>query len=166
MRISHFQTRAIKTLRNTCLPLALFVHNAAFADIYQCDQNGQIQYSQSPCTINQKQLAHNSINTNTPSKEAQQAAQDRYLREKAELNKLEQQRVKEQEKQEKAAAKQLAKSQQHKAACDKAQLQVKWAQEDASSAAPKSETKSKLKLQRIKEKAALACNGSYRTIYR
>ncbi|MFZ6686295.1 DUF4124 domain-containing protein [Undibacterium sp. SXout11W] len=132
----------------------------AFADIYQCDQNGQIQYSQSPCTVNQKQLAHNSITTNTPSKEAQQAAQNRYLREKAELNKLEQQRVKEQEKQEKAAAKQLAKSQQHKAACDKAQLQVKWAKEDTTSAAPKSEAKANLKLKRVKEKAALACKSN------
>ncbi|MFZ6861164.1 DUF4124 domain-containing protein [Undibacterium sp. Ji67W] len=160
MRISHFQTRAIKTLRNTCLPLALFVHNAAFADIYQCDQNGQIQYSQSPCAANQKQLTHTSVTTaNTPSKEAQQAAKDRYLREKAELNKLEQQRVKEQEKQEKTAAKQLAKSQQHKAACDKAQLHVKWAKEDASAAAPRSETKAKLKLQRVKEKAALVCDA-------
>ncbi|MFZ6753104.1 hypothetical protein ACO0KY_06970 [Undibacterium sp. Dicai25W] len=57
-------------------------------------------------------------------------------------------------------AKQIAKSKQQKAACDKAQLQVKWAKEDAKSAAPKSEAKAKLKLQRVKEKAALSCQSN------
>ncbi|MBC3862327.1 DUF4124 domain-containing protein [Undibacterium jejuense] len=144
-----------------CLPLTLFLHNFAFADVYQCEQNGHIHYSQTACAANQKQLTHTTITADdTPSKETQQAAKNRYQREKSELKKLEQQRIKEQEKQEKTAAKQIAKSKQQKAACDKAQLQVKWAKEDAKSAAQKSEAKAKLKMQHVKEKAALSCQSN------
>ena len=158
MRISHFLSRRTKTIRYASFFLALFLQDAAVADIYQCDENGQTHYSQTACTPDQKQLTHSAIAaTNTPSKEAQQAAKDRIQRDKAELKKIEQQRTKEQVKQEKATTKQVARSQQHKAMCDKAQLSVKWAKEDVNLAAPKSEAKAKLKLKRSKEKAALAC---------
>jgi len=136
----------------------IFEPASALADIYQCEKNGQTQYSQTACTNDEKQIGRTTISAATnPSREDQQAAIARQKSAQAELKQLQQKRIKEQEKQEKIASKQLVKSQQHKAACDKAQLQVKWAREDADTAPVKSETKAKRQLKRAKEKADLIC---------
>ncbi|MFZ6690808.1 hypothetical protein [Undibacterium sp. SXout20W] len=158
-----FNQYMYKITSTFCLISILSFSFDAYADVYQCEKGGHIQFTQSACTAEQKQIAHTTVSPATsPSKEERQAAIARDKNAHSELNRLQKQRIKDEEKQDKATAKQLTQLtqlRQRKAACDKAQLQVKWAHENAANASIKTENKAKLNLKRAKEKAELICKA-------
>lgn len=133
------------------------IQHLSAAEVYQCERDGRIQYSQTPCTPDQKALGKKvtqdtTESTNETQRHIQQLAQD-----KKEAARLERERHKTEEKRDKEFRRQAAKTEKQKGQCDKARLQIKWAEEDARNASPKSEAKARQKLKRTKEKAELAC---------
>lgn len=133
------------------------IQHLSAAEVYQCERDGRIQYSQTPCTPDQKTLGKKvtqdaTENSNETQHHIQKLAQD-----KKEAARLERERHKTEDKRDKEFSRQAAKTEKQKSQCDKARLQIKWAEEDARNASPKSEAKARQKLRRTKEKAELAC---------
>ena len=129
------------------------------AEVYQCERDGRIQYSQAPCTPDQKTLGKTVTrdapeNSNETQHHIQQLAQD-----KKEVARLERERHKTEEKRDKEFRRQAAKTEKQKGQCDKARLQIKWSEEDARNASPKSEAKARQKLKRTKKQNSRANNN-------
>ncbi|MFZ6849406.1 DUF4124 domain-containing protein [Undibacterium sp. RuRC25W] len=132
----------------------------ASAQVYQCEKNGNTQFTQTACSGDQKQIGPLKIKAATPTNEEQKAAIDRQKHAQAELKHLQQEREREREKQVKISAKQAEKIQHHKAACNQAQLRVNWAREDVANATLKTEARAKQRYNRAKEKAELICKSA------
>ena len=79
------------------------------------------------------------------------------IAEKTEVKKLQNLRHKEDAKYAREIMAISAKNERQKEKCDALQTKVKWAKEDLSNAHPKAESKTRLKLKRATEKAALSC---------
>lgn len=133
------------------------VQHLSAAEIYQCEKNGRMQYSQTPCSQDQKAIGKNVTLDSTDSESEKQHRINQLAQDKKEAARLERERHKTEDKRDKENSRQVAKAEKQKTQCDKAHLQVKWAEEDARSASPKSEAKARQKLKRTKEKADLVC---------
>ncbi|MBR7792280.1 DUF4124 domain-containing protein [Undibacterium sp. FT147W] len=133
------------------------VQHLSAAEIYQCEKDGRMQYSQTPCSQDQKALGKKVTQDTTDSASEKQRHVTQLAQDKKEAARLERKRHKTEDKRDKEISRQAAKTEKQKDKCDKAHLQVKWAEEDARNASPKSEAKARQKLKRTKEKADLAC---------
>lgn len=133
------------------------VQNLSAAEIYQCEKDGRMQYSQTPCSLDQKAIGKKVTLDATDSASEKQHRINQLAQDKKEAARLERERHKTEDKRDKENSRQAAKTEKQKSQCDKAHLQVKWAEEDARNASPKSEGKARQKLKRTKEKADLAC---------
>jgi type IV secretory pathway VirB10-like protein len=133
------------------------VQHLSAAEIYQCEKDGRMQYSQTPCSQDQKAIGKKVTQDATDSASEKQHRINQLAQDKKEAARLERERHKTEDKRDKENSRQAAKTEKQKSQCDKAHLQVKWAEEDARSASPKSEAKARQKLKRTKEKADLVC---------
>lgn len=133
------------------------VQHLSAAEVYQCEKDGRMQYSQTPCTQDQKALGKKITQESTDSASEKQRRITQLAQDKKEAARLERERHKTEDKRDKEINRQTAKTEKQKGQCDKARLQIKWAEEDARNASPKSEAKARQKLKRTKEKAELAC---------
>lgn len=131
------------------------ISSVAFAETYKCDHNGALTYSQTPCPDGIV-MPINITTDQVSSADYQQALKDN-LKEKTEVKKLQNLRHKEDAKYAREIMAISAKNERQKEKCDALQTKVKWAKEDLSNAHPKAESKTRLKLKRATEKAALSC---------
>lgn len=146
-------------LKLSSLIFLLTLSGSSLATVYRCEQQGKIQYSQTPCPSGQTgQVLHQPLSVPSESERAQ--ATGIANQEKAAANKLEKDRHTREQKQERELRQLSAQREKQKSQCERAQLQVKWANEDVHQAQPKAETRAKQKLKRANEKAALACRHS------
>ncbi|MBC3870098.1 DUF4124 domain-containing protein [Undibacterium oligocarboniphilum] len=138
----------------------LTLSGSSLATVYRCEQQGKIQYSQTPCPSGQTgQVLHQPLPP-APSESEKAQATGIANQEKAAANKLEKDQHTREQKQERELRQLSAQREKQKKQCDRAQLQVKWAKEDVHQAQPKAEARAKQKLKRANEKAALACHHS------
>ncbi|MFZ6772439.1 DUF4124 domain-containing protein [Undibacterium sp. SXout7W] len=136
--------------------LAMAIAPIAHAEIYQCEENGKISYSQTACKTGSKETQRQfSVENNSNpgyGKIAEQLKKD-----KAESKQLTDKRHKEEVKYEKEVKQITLKAEKKKEKCDYLQMQVKWAAENLENASPKTQSQARTKLKRAKEKAEFFC---------
>ena len=145
-------------IRLTFLIVTFYVFSIdAEAEIYKCQNNNAITYSESPCknglTIPIK------IPDSQVSPLEYQRAIDTNKKEKTELQKLQHSRRTEEEKTRKEMKAVAAKNEKVRQKCDDLRLNAKWAKEDLSNASRRNEEKAKSKLKRAIEKAEASCKA-------
>ncbi|MBI3284504.1 MAG: DUF4124 domain-containing protein [Burkholderiales bacterium] len=142
------------------LLISMSISDAAFATIYQCQQNGKNSYSQTPCPQDALQVTREPEQLAAPvSSEAQLHAQQQLEKEKKEVKRLETDRHRLEARRDREIQKIANHAEKQKQQCSNMHLRVKWAQEDLANAAPRAESKARQKLKRAAEKAALVCDA-------
>lgn len=133
------------------LALSMSCSAPAFA-LYKCGSDGKITYSDLPCTKGKTLDTFEASAAAEPSDSRQRLAAD-----KAEALRLEQERHRREDKEERAQRQAArAAASQHKT-CRSLALNLRWAQEDARQAAGKAADQARTKARRSAEKYELSC---------
>lgn len=137
------------------LLFALLTFSAPVLAVYKCESNNQTIYSDLPChdgkTDGMKEISITAPATDTKS------AQKKLQEDKRELQRLQQQRQKQEALEARQQEKRYKAVEAKKKKCAESAQRVKWANEDAVSANPKTMERAKRKAQRAEEKHQLAC---------
>ena len=137
----------------------LCIQTKALADVYKCEAQGKILLSQLPCSPEQKQLSHQEITQSADEKKTQSAIAQAE-KEKSALKKMQQQRLKSEQKTDAEIRRLAAKAEKKKQQCNKAKLRTSWAKQDLDHAKPQAESKARQKFERSKQSADLICKAS------
>lgn len=141
------------------LPLlffALIFLSAPALAIYKCETGGQTVYSDTACH-DSKTNSMKEIVVVPPALDSA-SAQKKLQQEKQELQRLQQHRAKQDAQEERQQEKRYKAAQAKKKKCAESAQRVKWANEDAYNAQPKTAEREKQKARRAQEKHQLACS--------
>ena len=135
------------------LLLVLLTISAPALAIYKCESAGRTVYSDAPCHDGKGAA----LDIDTRPSGDPEAAQQQLSQEKRELQRIENARQKQQAIDQRERRKLYKASEAKKKKCADLALRKKWADEDASSAHPKSQERAKRTARRATEKHELEC---------
>jgi hypothetical protein len=130
--------------------------SAPASAIYKCESNGQITYSDEPCS-NGKSVKLTEPSGNAPLPADKAKARQQATREKNELKRLENQRQQLEAQEDKERQKLARADAIKRKKCENLALQQKWAEEDAAAASGKSADKARRIARRKAEKFQMEC---------
>jgi len=140
---------------STLLLLVLLTFSAPAWSIYKCVSGDRTVYSDAPCQ-NGAAGSMKEIVVATPATDSA-SAQKQLQQDKQTLQRLQQRRHKADVQEERQQAQRYKVAEAKKKKCAESAQRVKWANEDAASAQPKTAERSKQKARRAAEKHRLAC---------
>lgn len=140
---------------STLLLLVLLSFSAPALAVYKCESANKTIYSDLPCDTG-KADSMKEIAIATPTVDTA-SAQKKLKEDKQELQRLQQRRQKQDAIEERQREKHYKAAEAKKKKCAESAQRVKWANEDAASASPKTAERAKRKAQRAAEKHQLSC---------
>lgn len=140
---------------STLLLLVLLTFPAPAWSLYKCVSGDRTVYSDAPCQ-NGAAGSMKEIVVATPATDSA-AAQKQLQQDKQTLQRLQQRRHKTEAQEERQQAQGYKVAEARRKKCAESAQRVKWANEDAASAQPKTAERSKQKARRAAEKHQLAC---------
>lgn len=136
--------------------LALLALSTPAWAVYKCEAAGKTVYSDTPC---RDIGAHEQEIRLAPAAGDPQDAQQRLQQEKKELQRLENARARQEAADDRARQRARKAQQARNKKCKELALRVKWAREDADSAAGRARDKAQRSLRRAEEKQRLSCDA-------